>query len=165
MKHLGKTAFILALLACFASCGKHEDTNQWKTYFGFTANDLAGKYTPNPDDWDAILIEEVADAKAVRNASADITQTNENTVIVDLYGMPNKLDRHFVCTIQKNDFMFNSGNLKVQVYKNNNGDIRLNGNVRFPIGQTYDPDLGNPANGYMVNTYEYYYFDAIKNKQ
>ena len=165
MKYLNKTVLILAALACLTSCGKTEDTNQWKTFFGFTANDLAGNYTPNPDEWDAILIEEVENAKAVRNARAEITQTAENTVIVDLYGMPNKLEHHFSCTIQQNDFMFNSGNLKVQVYKHDNGDIRLNGNVRYPIGQLYDPDLGNPANNYLVNTYEYYYFDVIKNKQ
>ena len=136
--------------------------HQWHTYFGFTAEDLKGGYMPNPDDWESNIPEEIEEAYPIKNASASITKTSDNTVVVNLLGMPKKVENTFTCNIKPNDFMFNSGNLSVQVYKNDNGEIRLNGNVRYKIGQMYDEALGNPANGYIVDVYEHYYFDIIK---
>lgn len=158
--HVITAAFVIAAAAILASCTK-DKMSQWKTYFGYTAEELVGSYMPNPDEWDKYIPDEVEKAQAVKNAQASITKTSDNAIFVRLLGMPQKVDDHFSCTIYNNDFMFNSGNLSVKVYKNSNDEIRLSGYVKYPIGQLYDPALGDPIN-HLASTYEYYYFDIIK---
>ena len=165
MNNLHKISLIALLLLVtvgFSSC-KKTSLHQWKTFFGFTAEELAGGYHSNPDDWESIIPEEVENTHAVKNASASITKTADNTVIVNLLGMPSNVDNTFNCTIQPNDYMFNAGNLSVKVFKNNDNTIRLSGQVKRQIGTLYDEALGDPIN-HLVTIYEHYYFDVIKNQ-
>ena len=164
MKHFRniiKLAVLLVMAVGLSFCNKPQ-SREWHTCFGFTAEELKGGYHPNDDDWEKDIPEEVENAHPVKNASASITQTSDNTIIVNVLGLPKKVDKTFSCTILPNDFMFNSGNLTVQVFKSDEGGIRLKGDVRHKIGQLYDEALGNPANGYIVDINEHYYFDVIK---
>ncbi len=161
LRNILKITLLLMMVAVLTMCGKPRE-KEWHTCFGFTAEELKGSYQPNPDDWESYIPEEVEKAFPIKNASASITKISDNSVIVNLLGMPSKVDKSFSCTISPNDFMFNAGNLSVQVFKNDEGGVRLNGDVRYKIGTMQDYALGNPANNYIVNIYEHYYFDVIK---
>lgn len=160
IRHIFTVASLLLVTVGFTFCTK-TDMRQWKVCYDFTAEELAGGYLPNPDDWESIIPEEVENTHAIKNASASITKTSDNTVIVNILGMPSNVDNTFSCTIQPNDFMFNSGTLSVKVFKNDDNNIRLSGHVKRQIGTLYDEALGDPIY-HLVAIYEHYYFDVIK---
>lgn len=138
------------------SC-KHQEDNPWSRFYDFTAADLIGSYSPNPDE---SAYEELPAPGVVvyDNATVTISDLSDGLVQVRVI-IPDQIYKVFSGTIDQNSsngvlLMHQGSNeeFNATVYKNSQGQIRLQGHESRTI---YD------AEG-EISDKKVYGFDVIK---
>ena len=152
---------ILLLGFLFVSCEKQQE-KEWNKLYGYTNEDIIGTYSFSnvADAFDALT--ESAYCHICEDAKITVTAKSGNTIEFKVNCPNDNFNRTFegLPRLTDNDFMIGmtapSWNpiyeLKAYVYKNDEGQIRIHGFVR------YIHNAGT-AQEYPVN----YYFDVIKN--
>lgn len=157
MKNYRLFALLCLLSVWFASCNKK---NEWKDFYGYTSQDIAGSYSPSNvvDAFEGLTEGELC--HICHDAQIDISSIGSK-IKLDFKGVSEGLNKSWTGdpTLNDNDFLLQMGNISggmpeilATVYTNQTHQVRLHGYVRKV--KSY-----NPEGPVYIN----YYFDVIKN--
>lgn len=171
------TALLLCLTLALFSCKKNKKESEWSSFFGYSVDDIAGKYSYSnvSDAFDVIT--ENDDVHICMDADIDIQKLTESTVEFDINCPEAEFRRSFVgCPAKnKNDnlLQLSSGywkgrdgtirayNVLADVYKNDQSQIRLHGFASLDVYKIIS-DSNQIGSDTIVESRTAYYFDVIK---
>ena len=174
MKNIKYLSGMLMLGLLFVSCEKQSQENEWNKHYGYTNEEIAGRYSFSniSDAFDGLS--EGAYCHICEDAKIDITAESGNAIEFKINCPSDELNRTFEGrpSMTDNDFLINmtlpsasahpTYELTAYVYKNSQGDIRIHGFARHVIYETvYNP--ATEQNDYVPKARINYYFDVIKN--
>ena len=173
MKNIRYLSFFLLLSVLFVSCEKPQE-NEWTKLYGYTNDDIAGTYVFSnvSDAFEGLT--EGAYCHICEDAKIDVTAGSGSTIefkvncpsdefIRTFEGRPCLTDDAFLITMTAPSGSSHPDyELRVYVYKNDQGDIRLHGYARrvmYDIVYNHETE----ENDYIPKPNINYWFDVIKN--
>ncbi len=170
------SALLFCLTMAMVSCNKNK--TQWSSFYGYSLDDIVGKYSYSDEPKAFDRITESEDVHICEDASIEIKKLSETMVSFDIDCPEAEFRQSFVGrpTKNKNDNLiqlssgYNKGrdgtisayNVLADVYKNDESQIRLHGFASFDIYKVVS-DANQIGSDTIVESRTAYYFDVIKN--
>ena len=173
MKNIKQLYVLLILSFFFVSCEKQSQESEWNKYYGYTNEEIVGSYSFSNITDACEGLTESSYCHICEDAKVNITATSGSTIEFKVNCPSDEFNRTFEgrpcftdnsCLINMAVPSMNSHpdyELTVYVYKNDKGDIRLDGFARHVTYEIHNDSDGTPV--YTIKSKVNYYFDVIKN--